>query len=227
MRRRTLAVTAGTLLAGLLLATPAHATPEPAPTPDAAPTSTAPADPCALPTPLPTREEVPQPSGPAVLDMRTRPRLPLPVECFVEFEDTCDGTLVTLKNPVPIAIKYRVGDEEGTHTVGPGETEQVNVASEDSPFRIFIVVSDNPDGPKFPVTRHRWVSPGNCTTPSPTPTPSPVPTPAETPDDEPQLPVTGQAYGAQMAVGFSALGLLVAGLLALLVVWLRRRRAVS
>lgn len=227
--RRTFTLLAAALVGALLVATPAHATPEPAPTADAAPTPTTTAGPCVLPTVTPTIiDEVPQPEGPSVLDSRRLPRLPLPVHCFVTFEVVCAGTLVTLRNPVPVAIKYRVGDEDGTHTVGPGETEQVVVPKEDSPFGVFIVISDDPDGPRFPVTRHRWKDPGDCTTPTPgvTPTPTPAPT-----SQGPQLPVTGQAYAGLMTVGFVAGGVFVTALACWLLWWamslVRRRRGAA
>lgn len=108
MRTRTIATLAAAGLGLLLLATPAHATPVPSPSPSPSPTTTAPADPCALPSPTATLQEIPQVDG-KTLDMRGRPRLPLPVACFVTIKDLCEGeSQVTLHNPIPhIVIKYR------------------------------------------------------------------------------------------------------------------------
>lgn len=218
--KRTIALAVGLLVGAMWLAAPAHATPVPAPTPDTSLTASAPADPCALPTPTATLEE--QKSEGSALDMRRRPKLPLPVACFVTIKDLCEGeSEVTLHNPIPhIVIKYRVADEDTTRTVGFGEDETTTVSSSLSPWSVWIVLDDE-GSHKFLVTRHRYVEPKDCQTPSPSP--STVPTSAV--PEEPQLPVTGQNLAGEMwLAGGSA-----AALLALGVGWLvvRRRRGVA
>ena len=219
--KRTIALAVGLLVGAMWLAAPAHATPVPAPTPDTSLTASAPADPCALPTPTATLEE--QKSEGSALDMRRRPKLPLPVACFVTIKDLCEGeSEVTLHNPIPhIVIKYRVADEDTTRTVGFGEDETTTVSSSLSPWSVWIVLDDE-GSHKFLVTRHRYVEPDNCQTASPTPTPAP--TPAVT-SQEPQLPTTGQPLAGEMWLAAGS----AAALLALGVGWLvvRRRRVTS
>lgn len=221
--KRTLTLTAAALLGGLLLATPADATPVPAPSPSPSPTATAPADPCALPSPTATLEEGPQVEGKA-LDMRGRPRLPLPVACFVTIKDLCEGeSEVTLHNPIPhIVIKYRVADEDTTRTVSFGENETTTVSSSLSPWSVWIVLDDE-GSHKFLVTRHRYVEPEDCVTASPSPSVVPSVPASEVP--EPQLPVTGRNLTAAFAVAGGS-----GALLAVLGVWVllaRRRRSAA
>ena len=214
MRTRTLAVIGAALLGGLLLAAPAHATPVPSPSPSPTPTASTPANPCALPTPTATLEEVPQVEGKA-LDMRRRPKLPPPVRCFVTIKDLCEGeSEVTLHNPLPhIVIKYRVADENITRTVGFGETETTTVSSSLSPWSVWIVLDDE-GSHKFLVTRHRYVEPKGCQTASPSPSVSP----------EPQLPVTGRDLSVPLGLAGGATALLTAiGVVALV----RRRRSAA
>jgi LPXTG-motif cell wall-anchored protein len=216
--KRAIAAIGAALLAGLLLAAPAHATPVPAPSPSPTPTATTPADPCALPTPTATLEEAPQVEGKA-LDMRRRPKLPLPVACFVTIKDLCEGeSEVTLHNPIPhIVIKYRVADENITRTVGFGETETTTVSSSLSPWSVWIVLDDE-GSHKFLVTRHRYVEPKGCQTASPSPS---VPV---TESPEPQLPVTGRDLSVPLGLAGGATALLTAiGVVALV----RRRRSAA
>jgi LPXTG-motif cell wall-anchored protein len=218
MIKRTLALIAGTLLGGLLLATPAHATPVPSPSPSPTPTATTPANPCALPSPTATLEELPQVEGKA-LDMRGRPRLPLPVACFVTIKDLCEGeSQVTLHNPIPhIVIKYRVADEDTTRTVSFGETETTTVSSSLSPWSVWIVLDDE-GSHKFLVTRHHYREPKGCQTASPSPSVSPSESP------EPQLPVTGRDLSVPLGLAGGATALLTAiGVVALV----RRRRSAA
>lgn len=220
--KRTITLLLGAALGAMWLAAPAHATPVPAPSPSPTPTATAPADPCALPTPEATLEE--QKSEGSALDMRRRPKLPLPVACFVTIKDLCEGeSEVTLHNPIPhIVIKYRVADEDTTRTVGFGEDETTTVSSSLSPWSVWIVLDDE-GSHRFLVTRHRYHEPKDCQTASPSP--STVPTSAA--PEVPQLPVTGQDVGTDLFVGVGAAGagLLLAGGLG--VVWWRRRRSAA
>jgi LPXTG-motif cell wall-anchored protein len=152
------------------------------------------------------------------LDMRGRPRLPLPVHCFVTFKDLCEQeTEVTLHNPIPhIVIKYRVGDEEVTHTVSFGETELVLVGGTE-PFKVFIVLDDEGTHP-FLVTRHHYREPKGCESASPSPSVSPSESP------EPQLPVTGRDLSVPLGLAGGATVLLTAiGVVALV----RRRRSAA
>jgi hypothetical protein len=220
MRTRTLAAAAVATLAGLLLAAPAHATPVvPSPTPTPGPTASTPADPCALPTPSPDQtieipkvaDETPAPT------LRRIPRLPLPVACFVEFKDLCEGeTEVTLHNPIPhVTIVYQVAEEDSTRSVGFGETETTTIASTFSPFRVWIVF----DGEhRLPIAKHTYHEPKGCQSPSPSPS---VPV-SESP--EPQLPVTGRDYTVPAGIaGVAGLGLVGLGAWAML----RRRRSAA
>jgi len=220
MRTRTLAAAAVATLAGLLLAAPAHATPVvPSPTPTPSPTASTPAGPCALPSPTATLEELPQVEGKA-LDMRGRPRLPLPVACFVTIKDLCEGeSEVTLHNPIPhIVIRYRVADEDTTRTVSFGEDETTTVSSSLSPWAVWIVLDDE-GSHKFLVTRHRYHEPEGCQTASPSPSPSV--SVSESP--EPQLPVTGRDYTVPIGIA----GVAGLGLVACVVGLLRRRRSAA
>ena len=219
--KRAIAAIGAALLAGLLLATPAHATPVPSPSPSPTPTVTTPADPCALPSPTATLEEIPQVEGKA-LDMRRRPKLPLPVHCFVTFVHQCEHeTDVTLHNPIPhIVIKYRVADEDTTRTLSFGETETFPISV--SPFKVFIVLDDEGTHP-FLVTVHRYVEPKGCQTASPSPSVSPSAPVTESP--EPQLPVTGTNYVPAIGAAGGATALLLGiGVWALVS---RRRRSAA
>jgi hypothetical protein len=215
--KRAIAAIGAALLGGLLLAAPAHATPVPSPSPS--PTVVTPADPCALPSPSPdaTLEELPKVAeqSPAPT-MRRVPRLPLPVACFVEFKDLCEGeTEVTLHNPIPhVTIVYQVAEEDSTRSVGFGETETTTIASTFSPFRVWIVF----DGKhKLPIAKHTYVEPKGCQTASPSPSPSVSESP------EPQLPVTGRDYTVPIGIA----GVAGLGLVACLVGLLRRRRSAA
>lgn len=219
MKRTLAALAVGAILGALALAAPApaHATPVPAPSPS--PTVTTPADPCALPAPSPDEtievpkvaEETPAPT------LRRIPRLPLPVACFVEFKDLCEGeTEVTLHNPIPhVTIVYQVAEEGSTRSVGFGESETTTIASTFSPFRVWIVFDAEH---KLPIAKHTYVEPKGCTSPSPSPSVSPSESP------EPQLPVTGRDLTVPIGVG----GVSLAGLLGL-GVWalVRRRRSAA
>jgi len=215
--KRIIATMALAGLGLLLLAAPAHATPVvPSPTPTPSPTASTPADPCALPTPSPDQTiEIPKvaDSSPAPT-LRRIPKLPLPVACFVEFKDLCEGeTEVTLHNPIKgVTIVYQVAEEDTTRSVGYGENETTTIASTFSPFRVWIVF----DGKhKLPIARHTYVEPEGCQTASPSPSVSESP--------EPQLPVTGRDYTVPIGIA----GVAGLGLVACLVGLLRRRRSAA
>lgn len=218
--KRTLTLLGAALLAGLLLAAPAHATPVPSPSPSPSPTTTTPADPCALPTPSPdeTIEELPQVAESPLPTLRRLPRLPLPRHCFATVKDLCEGeSEVTLKNPIPnVIINYQVADEDFTRGVLPGHEVVVPVSSSLSPWKVFIVLDAEH---KLLVLTHHYRTPKGCQTASPSPSVSPSVPVSESP--EPQLPVTGR----DLTVPIGIAGVAGLGLVACLVGLLRRRRS--
>jgi hypothetical protein len=225
MIKRTLALIVATLAGLPLLAAPAHATPVPSPSPS--PTASAPAGPCALPTPSPDETiEVPKVAKVAeqtpAPNLRRIPRLPLPVACFVEFKDLCEGeTEVTLHNPIPhVTIVYQVAEEGSTRSVGFGESETTTIASVFSPFRVWIVFDAEH---KLPIAKHTYHEPKGCQSPSPSPSVSDSESP------EPQLPVTGRDLTVPIGIaGGSLVGLvLLLGVLELARARARRRRSAA